>query len=1018
MYLLTPAISNRLLYLVDANTFASLTVLSRQWRRVSNSSELYAYHLSRCSLYSLTNNLIAGPTNPQDLPHLKKKFAREIRRNNFEVFRRPHRTMVQLISSSTGSATALPYGEALKFFFSSNGRFLICLSSARVFILDLTTPEVKVIHSLKVRSRPSIASINEDGSLLAIVTSRVQVNIYQLGLDEVKLVQHLVLSDFPRTLALSPGKSIFAVAYEEGIELFALGENALSTQRRAVRCSAVDSLSFVGDGLALFGSSMNLKKPGLVTVNAPLPSDGTLDVAASDAQNQIWSTQVLFPELIPAHSHASLLTNQVGPDSDWVLTFDHDIGAYRVVRTCDPKSGVIFFVGPCKGDQMDESLPDIAPAVDPCGELAAVSFDGSGIWLYGLPDRLDVTLASTATVGAYPTQTHQQEAGSHSREDDSITTNSQRLRRTIRQPSLLIRGNRIAEFPAVTAARWVPPSASPESKICHRLVAVAPGGVPSSTLGEESIALDGGRLLILDFEASPRDKVSAEITIELGETEAKVLEEHRANLEQEVELERQRTQVTRRPVGSPRRVIDGERGSGAQRQSFPVGRSSSQRSILYSHRASRSNENSPVEATLDDLTLFLDGPYTNAAPRSRDTLHRAATSAAAVRRRDTPQRRPAMPGPFPGHIPHESDADNWVPPPPPYTRNADGPLPEHVRRLLLPSRTEPPLRSTQQTIPRRPHTSGRDSAAAAVARDEQPEVFTAQTESSSGRNVLSGRSRRRSSVTDGQRINRTRSLFIGRRDSGFARTDSVSPAEQTVPPRPSFSRHNSHTSAPQPSTPQPASNSLNDSHILKLIRRKSLSRPKIFANNIFHRNAVDSHDDPQGVPALPSNEGRGNINRMSTIYSVGSRGLGHTTNRNLEQRQTQAQNFGQVPRPEDFYQFRNGENMRASPHLPQPDDTGINQSIPPINHHNRIHSAPVIEYYNNAESLHESDGPEANQYLNVQSHSQTDPWRARIEAWNIQTINEIRRTGDPNPDKPPSSRQLLQHYVGNKCVIM
>ena len=84
----------------------------------------------------------------------------------------------------------------------------------------------------------------------------------------------------------------------------------------------------------------------------------------------------------------------------------------------------------------------------------------------------------------------------------------------------------------------------------------------------------------------------------------------------------------------------------------------------------------------------MDAPYAHGSPRSGTTLRRAAT-AAAINRRLHPTRIVAQ-----EHIqyrradgreehPHESDADNWVPPPPPYTREPIAPLPEHLRNAVL-----------------------------------------------------------------------------------------------------------------------------------------------------------------------------------------------------------------------------------------------------------------------------------------------------------------------------------------------
>ena len=83
----------------------------------------------------------------------------------------------------------------------------------------------------------------------------------------------------------------------------------------------------------------------------------------------------------------------------------------------------------------------------------------------------------------------------------------------------------------------------------------------------------------------------------------------------------------------------------------------------------------------------MDAPYSHASPRSGNTLRRAAT-AAAVNRRLHPQATA-------GNVeyrradgrtehPHESDADNWVPPPPPYQKEDPGDMPDFLRHAIPP----------------------------------------------------------------------------------------------------------------------------------------------------------------------------------------------------------------------------------------------------------------------------------------------------------------------------------------------
>lgn len=95
-----------------------------------------------------------------------------------------------------------------------------------------------------------------------------------------------------------------------------------------------------------------------------------------------------------------------------------------------------------------------------------------------------------------------------------------------------------------------------------------------------------------------------------------------------------------------------------------------------------------TEVSLEEAQEALDAPYAHANPRSGNTLRRAAT-AAAVNRRRNPE--PPVAGPVPyrradgrAEHPHESDADNWVPPPPPYTKEVDpSDLPAFLRHTAI-----------------------------------------------------------------------------------------------------------------------------------------------------------------------------------------------------------------------------------------------------------------------------------------------------------------------------------------------
>jgi len=295
-------------------------------------------------------------------------------------------------------------------------------------------------------------------------------------------------------------------------------------------------------------------------------------------------------------------------------------------------------------------------------------------------------------------------------------------------------------------------------------------------------------------------------------------------------------------------------------------------------------------------------------------------------------------------------------------------------------------------------------------RSEQAQMSSTRGATTNKGRVLSKRARPHSAMADGQHISRSRSLFINRRDLASSRADNVDPQEQPVPPRQSFSHGSGRTSVAQPPPSQRVSSSLNESQRITMARRKSLSR---LATGIFHRNALDCGNFISEVPP-PSHERTENVNHTVTIHSR----VGQPNRWNTEQSHSQPRNSSQAaPHPDDLLQFRSAETLQPSPQLSQENTLNVSQRRTPFSQHNRINSSPIVEYYNNAESVHESSDPDAFENLHILQHSQTEPWRARIEAWNIQTINEIRRTGDPDPDRPPS-RQLFQHFFGSKCVVM
>lgn len=502
--------------------------------------------MSRCPSFSWTHGAIPTP-KADSLTDLKRQFVKQVNQNAFDVGLRPRQTLVRLISSSMSSSTAFPQGEVFRFSFSANGQMVLCISSSRIVILEVAADPVAVKHELKTRRRPLGATIRDDGSLVAVLSSTHRVHIYELFDDEAKHIQVITLNDAPRDIAFSPTGSVLALAFDDSIEVYAVGEDALPTHRRAVRCPRVDALSFSPDGSMLLGSSAESLNYGIVTITAPFYTETGTDASPEELHMRMWTTQILFPEITPGFSHACLLAGHEESDDTWAVGYDDQLAAFRALKLNNANEGIVYFASPFCGDESREMKPSMRPAMDDAGDLVALGFQDSELWIYGVPERLDLAPRRNPTSGGQVEITGTRIGGVHHGGDCPPRDNLAQLQKIVQQPKILIRGRRVTDMHGITSARWVraAESALDGSRIGRRLVAVAPGGVRPQVFGDEDIPIDGGRILLLDFERSTKNGETVELDIEVGEMEPKILMEPDSSMDTEVELERRRTRLHR-----------------------------------------------------------------------------------------------------------------------------------------------------------------------------------------------------------------------------------------------------------------------------------------------------------------------------------------------------------------------------------------------------------------------------------------------------------------------------------------
>lgn len=632
---------------------------------------------------------------------------------------------MSLVSTTTSSSAAFPGGEAFDFTFSPNGHWVLALSSSRIYVIDTVSPQISVQRELKVLRRPVSAAILDDGSVLAVLSSDHRVNIYNLQNFKVKHLRAVSLDEPPHAIALAPKAEVLAAAFDGGIELHSLAPSALASEHRAVKCDRVDALRFSGDGSMLVGTTKNSTNPNTVILSAPYYTEDHHHLPALEQISQLWTSQILFPNSSRDCSNAALLPNRSDGDTNWTFTYDKVFESFRAVRTDDLRNGTTYFTGPrpSKRDGSRNPRKKLAPCTLPTssdhGELVAAGFLGKEVWLYGVPEGLDtstVTQTDDPNAQSAPSPSGQSPPSAGVRTPSTSLTRGEAAELT-RLPTwqvlvdkyrnVFAKGRRVAEVSGVSGVCWVsrkqenlgPPS------LGERLLIFAPGGITGDPdLEQDGFASsDGGRLVILDFDRSSRDGMVEEVKFEVGNDTPELLEEEDMDMDTEVALARQRTvrnlpdrrttvadvlaSTPEMPPLPPTANAIANASAAAAAAAGSIVLSTAQPSLLEVADA-------PAEGlSLEEASEVFDGPYSHTQPRSRTSLYRSATAVAANRERNPPRiisdarveyRRPDGRG----ELPHESDADNWVPPPPPYTAKSDRPLPEHLRATLLPRKPD------------------------------------------------------------------------------------------------------------------------------------------------------------------------------------------------------------------------------------------------------------------------------------------------------------------------------------------
>ncbi|KAK1986405.1 F-box domain-containing protein [Colletotrichum cereale] len=720
-------IIQQILQLTDPGSFASLILLNSKWRSVSQQAQLYALHLSRCQCYSSTHPpLREADVKDEDLPRLRRLFAREVKRNLFEAYLRPRETVIKLISNSISSSSC-PGGEGMQFSPSPRGHHVLAYNSSRIYVLDVRGKTIDVKREFKILRRPVSTCIKDDGSVLAVLSSEMQVDLYDLEQSPPRRTQSLILDNPPRTIALSPCGSVLAAAYEGGIEVSLVNPGALPTDRRAVKCDGVDALSFSFDGTQILGTTIHSSPPATVILTAPYYDPG--NQMADDSISALWTTSILFPNTSRDCSHAVLLQDSGQEEASWTFTYDRSFETFRAVRIDDLRNGTTYFTGPKPDPGSQGKLtPCTLPAATFHGDLVSAGFQGKDVWLYGVPEDLDAApevnapgadgLSALAGQGRRSSGPPSRSSSSRAQENPRVPqwqVLCDKLRNTF------VWGAKVAELDGVSTVKWV--GGFGETSAQERLVVAARGISPGKSIIEEDDIdfIDGGRVTLLDFDYSLDDGQRIEIEIEVGTRKPEILEEEQRDIDAEVAIVRRRTVAQRRgdrgalmraatnaavrgnplppmpsmppmpPMPQPKEEPEARNEDDDDDDDDPLvpRRIGAPPQINVQESISSSAPQAGRTASMmeEEEEEAVEAPYAHDGPRSTNTLRRAAT-AAAINRSRNPQAPAAGPVEYRRadgrrEHPHESDADNWVPPPPPYQKDDPGDLPAFLRNAVI-----------------------------------------------------------------------------------------------------------------------------------------------------------------------------------------------------------------------------------------------------------------------------------------------------------------------------------------------
>jgi hypothetical protein len=561
----------------------------------------------------------------------------------------PSLTLLELVSN-TASSSALP--DSFDVNVSRRGGYVAVYSASNLFLIKTVQLPRLWARTLQVKRKPIAVDVADDGSLLAVLSRPSQVDLYEIhgeGDHQIKKRRTILLVHEASSIVMSPDARILITGNKFGIEVMAIGPEVAETARRTLSGPAGDALEFSDDGRTLLITGYARKSDGSALFVLPGLYDGPLTEEGEpipQPPETAWTGSVLFPETARIARQATLLPDADTGTFNELFAFNAEEDSWGIYDiACQRFTQRKMFLPDHQRWTRSEFVDDAMPAVSPNADLAAVALRMRGttnIWIYEVP-------------------------GWEYKPSEKAKTEAPI------QPCFCIPipNDNAGTLQEICVLRWVRLDAN-----VQRLVAVGNSSilpdetdVPGAPLGSKGV------LIVLDFDKTKPlgSPVPTPLKTEYDLDPlcpGEMLPEGSIDFEREVELVRTRTIAQRRAQDHNDLVSRRDSRTAAT----PVQRARTTANRTAPRPSLQSDESE--ELTPEEAQAMFEAPYDNQQPRSHMSLARAATVAAV----SPANRRHLRALPFrpleyrraDGHreLPHESDADNWVPPPPAYTTTA------------------------------------------------------------------------------------------------------------------------------------------------------------------------------------------------------------------------------------------------------------------------------------------------------------------------------------------------------------